>query len=78
MTSGNEEARTRIGVSEGTDNTPRQQAEEALLKAGARWEGLCYLQLVALMWNCDLRAVEMTVAIVPPPPSVIELQWTTR
>src|SRR5258707_841128 len=35
MTSGNEEARTRIGVSEGTDNTPRQQAEEALLKAGA-------------------------------------------
>jgi len=36
------------------------------------------LQLVALMWNCDLRAVEMTAAIVPPPPSVIELQWTTR
>ena len=35
MTSGNEEARTRIGVSEGTDNTARQQAEEALLKAGA-------------------------------------------
>src|SRR5258705_182896 len=35
MTSGNEEARRRIGVSEGTDNTPRQQAEEALLKAGA-------------------------------------------
>src|SRR6476469_9849613 len=35
MTSGNEEARTRIGVSEGTDSTPRQQAEEALLKAGA-------------------------------------------
>src|SRR6478752_959496 len=35
MTSGNEEARTRIGVSEGTDNTARQRAEEALLKAGA-------------------------------------------
>src|SRR6266851_4862930 len=35
MTSGNEEARTRIGVSEGTDNTARQQAEEALLQAGA-------------------------------------------
>jgi PAS domain S-box-containing protein len=35
MTSGNEEARTRIGVSEGTDNTTRKQAEEALLKAGA-------------------------------------------
>jgi len=35
MTSGNEQARTRIGVSEGTDNTARQQAEEALLKAGA-------------------------------------------
>src|SRR6266542_4995563 len=35
MTSGNEEARTRIGVSEGTDNTTRKQAEEVLLKAGA-------------------------------------------
>src|SRR5258705_71234 len=35
MTSGNEEARTRIGVSEGTDNITRKQAEEALLKAGA-------------------------------------------
>ena len=35
MTSGNEEARTRIGVSEGTDDTARKQAEEALLKAGA-------------------------------------------
>src|SRR6266496_2743526 len=35
MTSGNEESRTRIGVSEGTDNTKRKQAEEALLKAGA-------------------------------------------
>src|SRR5260370_7915513 len=35
MTSGNEEARTRIGVSEGTDSTTRKQAEEALLKAGA-------------------------------------------
>jgi PAS domain S-box-containing protein len=35
MTSGNEEARTRIGVSEGTDNTARKRAEEALLKAGA-------------------------------------------
>src|SRR5258707_711710 len=35
MTSGNEEARTRIGVSEGTDNTTGKQAEEALLKAGA-------------------------------------------
>jgi PAS domain S-box-containing protein len=35
MTSGNDETRTRIGVSEGTDNTARKQAEEALLKAGA-------------------------------------------
>ena len=35
MTNGNEEARTRIGVSEGADNTARKQAEEALLKAGA-------------------------------------------
>src|SRR6266568_3004561 len=35
MTSGNEESRTRIGVSEGTDNTKRKQAEQALLKAGA-------------------------------------------
>ena len=35
MTNGNEEARTRIGVSEGTDNTARKRAEEALLKAGA-------------------------------------------
>ena len=32
---GNDETRTRIGVSEGTDNTARKQAEEALLKAGA-------------------------------------------
>ena len=35
MTNGNDETRTRIGVSKGTDNTARQQAEEALLKAGA-------------------------------------------
>ena len=35
MTNGNDEVRTRIGVSEGTDNTARKQAEEALLKAGA-------------------------------------------
>ena len=35
MTGGNEETRTRIGLSEGTDNTTRKQAEEALLKAGA-------------------------------------------
>jgi PAS domain-containing protein len=35
MTSGNDETRTRIGVSEGTNNTARQQAEETLLKAGA-------------------------------------------
>ena len=35
MTSGNDETRTRIGVSEGTDNAARQQAEETLLKAGA-------------------------------------------
>ena len=35
MTIGNDETRTRIGVSEGTDNTARKQAEEALLKAGA-------------------------------------------
>ena len=35
MTNGNDETRTRIGVSEGTDNTARKQAEETLLKAGA-------------------------------------------
>ncbi|MGA6931204.1 MAG: PAS domain S-box protein, partial [Pseudolabrys sp.] len=35
MTNGNDETRTRIGVSEGTDNAARQQAEETLLKAGA-------------------------------------------
>jgi len=35
MTSGNDETRTQIGVSEGTNNTARKQAEEALLKAGA-------------------------------------------
>src|SRR4249919_349759 len=35
MTNGNDETRTRIGVSEGTDNTARQQAKEALLKTGA-------------------------------------------
>jgi len=35
MTSGNDETRTRIGVSEATTNTARQQAEETLLKAGA-------------------------------------------
>ena len=35
MISGNDETRTRIGVSEGTNNTARQQAEETLLKAGA-------------------------------------------
>ena len=35
MTNGNVETRTRIGVSEGTDNTARKQAEETLLKAGA-------------------------------------------
>ena len=35
LTSVNDETRTRIGVSEGTDNTARKQAEEALLKAGA-------------------------------------------
>src|SRR5476649_1360162 len=35
MTSGNDETRTRIGVSEGTNNTARQQAEETLLEAGA-------------------------------------------
>src|SRR5680860_653070 len=35
MTNGNDETSTRIGVSEGTDNTARKQAEEALLKAGA-------------------------------------------
>ena len=32
---GNDETRTRIGVSEGTDKAARKQAEEALLKAGA-------------------------------------------
>src|SRR5476651_1910136 len=35
MTSGNDETRTRIGISEGATNTARKQAEEALLKAGA-------------------------------------------
>ena len=35
MFPGNDETRTRIGVSEGTDNTAHKQAEEALLKAGA-------------------------------------------
>ncbi len=35
MTNGKDETRTRIGVSEGTDDTARKQAEEALLKAGA-------------------------------------------
>ncbi|MBE0623244.1 MAG: PAS domain S-box protein [Burkholderiales bacterium] len=35
MTNGSDETRTRIGVSEGTDNTARKQAEEALLKAWA-------------------------------------------
>jgi len=35
MTNGRDETRTRIGVSEGTDNTARKQAEEALLKAEA-------------------------------------------
>src|SRR5450755_4309917 len=35
MTSGNDETRTRIDVSEGATNTARQQAEETLLKAGA-------------------------------------------
>src|SRR5476651_964412 len=35
MTSGNDETRTRIGISEGATNTARQQAEETLLKAGA-------------------------------------------
>ena len=34
MTNGNDETTTRIGVSEGADNTARKQAEEALLKAG--------------------------------------------
>jgi PAS domain S-box-containing protein len=35
MTNGNDETRTRIGVSEGTDNAARKQSEETLLKAGA-------------------------------------------
>ena len=35
ITNGNDETKTRIGVSEGTDNTARKQAEEALLQAGA-------------------------------------------
>jgi hypothetical protein len=34
ITNGNAETGTRISVSEGTDNTARKQAEEALLKAG--------------------------------------------
>ena len=32
---GNDETRTRIGVSEGTDKAARKQSEETLLKAGA-------------------------------------------
>ncbi len=35
MFPGNDETRTRIGVSEGADNTARKLAEEALLKTGA-------------------------------------------
>ena len=35
MTNGNDETRTRIGVSEGTDKAARKQSEETLLKAGA-------------------------------------------
>ncbi|MDP3739384.1 MAG: PAS domain S-box protein, partial [Hyphomonadaceae bacterium] len=35
MSSGNDETRARIGVTEGADNTARRQAEETLLKAGA-------------------------------------------
>ena len=35
ITNRNAETGTRISVSEGTDNTARKQAEEALLKAGA-------------------------------------------
>ena len=35
MTNGNDETRTRIGISEGTDNAARKQPEETLLKAGA-------------------------------------------
>jgi PAS domain S-box-containing protein len=35
MANGNDETRTRIGVSEGTDNAARKQSEETLLKAGA-------------------------------------------
>ena len=35
MFHGNDETRTRIDVSKGTDNTARKLAEEALLKAGA-------------------------------------------
>ena len=31
----NDETRTRIGISEGADNTARKLAEETLLKAGA-------------------------------------------
>jgi ribitol 2-dehydrogenase len=45
-----------------------------------RWEGLCCLAYALSAkgranLNCDLRAVEMTVAIVPPP-RVIGSQWT--
>src|ERR1700693_4713592 len=35
LTNGNDKTRTRIGVSDGTDNTARKLAQEALLKAGA-------------------------------------------
>jgi PAS domain S-box-containing protein len=35
MTNANDQARTRIGVAEGADNSARKHAEEALLKAGA-------------------------------------------
>ena len=35
MANGNDETRTRVGLSQGTDSTAHNQAEEALLKAGA-------------------------------------------
>ena len=35
MANRNDETKTQIGVSEGTDNIARKQAEETLLKAGA-------------------------------------------
>jgi hypothetical protein len=49
----NAETGTRISVSEGTDNTARKQAEEALLKAGA---------LQSAIFNRELRRLKRSGA----------------